>query len=60
MRMDSVPIPLPAALVDTSFSLIQVGLKTLVLSTVIDKVEVQIPEFHEALEGQLGCCFTYF
>ena len=20
----------------------------------------QIPEFHEALEGQLGCCFTYF
>ena len=46
-----MPIPLPAALVDTSFSLIQVGLKTLVLSTVIDKVEVQIPEFHEALEG---------
>lgn len=42
MRMDSVPIPLPAALVDTSFSLIQVGLKTLVLSTVIDKVEAPV------------------
>ena len=24
------------------------------------KMDSQIPEFHEALEGQLGCCFTYF
>ena len=39
MRIDSVPMPLPAGLVDTSFSFIQVGLNALVLSVVMDRVE---------------------
>ena len=33
-------MPLPAGLVDTSFSFIQVGLNALVLSVVMDRVEV--------------------
>lgn len=51
MRIDSVPMPLPAGLVDTSFSFIQVGLNALVLSAVMDRVEVPVCTEERRMKG---------
>ena len=51
MRIDSVPMLLPAGLVDTSFSFIQVGLNALVLSVVMDRVEVPVYTAERRMKG---------
>ena len=51
MRIDSVPMPLPAGLVDTSFSFVQVGLNALVLSVVMDRVEVPVCTAERRMKG---------
>ena len=44
-------MPLPAGLVDTSFSFIQVGLNALVLSVVMDRVEVPVCTAERRMKG---------
>ncbi|MFR4579972.1 MAG: hypothetical protein ACLT76_10455 [Clostridium fessum] len=51
MRIDSVPMPLPSRFGRYQFSFIQVGLNALVLSVVMDRVEVPVCTAERRMKG---------